>query len=82
MTTFILLKVINLDTGHARRNILCAALQVITASKRNFLRVDAQMYNLDTQKTYACLQNVTTHRAGRNFIKTNIFCNLDINTTL
>ena len=31
----------------------------ITASKRNFLRVNAQMRNLDKQKTYACLQNVS-----------------------
>ena len=31
---------------------------VLTAIKRNFLRVSAQMYNLDKQKTHACLQYV------------------------
>ncbi len=35
--------------------------QVLTPSKRNFLRVNAQMHNLDKQKTYACLENVSTN---------------------
>ena len=37
----------------------------ITPSKRNFLRVTAQMHILHKQKTYACLQTVTTHRATK-----------------
>jgi len=35
--------------------------QLGTPSKRNFLRVCAQMHNLDKQKTKACFQNVSGH---------------------
>jgi hypothetical protein len=35
---------------------------VVTPSKRNFLRVSAQMCNLDKQKTNACLENVISNQ--------------------
>ena len=39
-------------------------LQPLTASKRNFLRVSAQMRNLTKQKTYACLEIVSGNKGG------------------
>jgi len=40
---------------------LGAPLLVVTANWRNFLRVNAQMYNLDKQKTHASWQYVGGH---------------------
>jgi hypothetical protein len=48
-----------------RATYLCAATILVTPSKRNFLRVNAQMHNLDKQKTYACLENVVPHAQTR-----------------
>jgi len=47
--------------GHLPVNVthLCATTRQLTPSKRNFLRICAQMHNLDKQKTYACLENVS-----------------------
>ena len=45
---------------------MCGALGV-TPTTLHFLRVNAQIRNLDLAKTRARLQNVTTHRGGQTF---------------